>query len=265
MTTRSLASPHTGGTWFKDGEPQIPAAAISTEHADLIARLAERGIPVRVRLEMGAHWEADQATHNVVAELPGRELPDEVVVIGGHLDSWDVGQGAHDDGAGIAQVIEAMRILASMDPPRRTVRAVLFANEENGLRGGKAYFAAHGEERHVAAIETDLGGGWPLAWGATGTEEQLAWLGATAAPLGLPVSSPGGGADISPLKKSGTLVVGMRPDDSHYFDVHHTHADTVDKVDPASLREGAAAVAGLAWLLAEAPEAPMPTGEPHPD
>ena len=261
MTTRSLASPHTGGTWFEDGEPQIPAAAITTEHADMIARLADRGIAVRVRIEMGAHWEADQATHNVVGEIPGSERPEEVVLIGGHLDSWDVGQGAHDDGAGVAQVVEALRILSQLEPPRRTIRGVLFANEENGLRGGKAYFEAHGEETHVAAIETDLGGGWPLSWGATGTEAQLTWLGEQAAPLGMPVSSPGGGADISPLKQSGTLVVGLRPDDTHYFDVHHTEADTVDKVDPASLKEGAAAVAGLAWLLAQAPDAPMPTGK----
>ena len=263
MTTRSLGSPHTGGTFFDDGEPQIPAAALATEQADMIARLVDRGIEVEVRLQMDAHWEADQATHNVVADIPGSERPEEVVLIGGHLDSWDVGQGAHDDGAGVAEVVEAMRILATMPPPRRTIRAVLFANEENGLRGGKAYYEAHGEEVHVAAIETDLGGGWPLSWGATGSDEQLAWLGKEAAPLGMPVASPGGGADISPLKQNGTLVVGLRPDDSHYFDVHHTWADTLDKVDPASLREGSAAVAGLAWLLANAETAPGPTGEAH--
>ena len=155
-----------------------------------------------------------------------------------------------------------MRILAAMPPARRTVRAVLFANEENGLRGGRAYFAAHQEEAHVAAIETDLGGGWPLAWGATGTDEQMAWLGVQAAPLGLPVSFPGGGADISPLKATGTLTIGLRPDDQHYFDVHHTHADTVDKVDATSLKEAAGALAALAWLLAEAETAPLPTGKP---
>ena len=263
MTTRSLGSPHTGVTKFDDGAPQIPAAALATEQADMIARLVDRGIEVEVRLEMDAHWNADQATHNVVADIPGSEKPEEVVLIGGHLDSWDVGQGAHDDGAGVAEVVEAMRILATLPRPKRTIRGVLFANEENGLRGGKAYFEAHGEETHVAAIETDLGGGWPLAWSATGSDTQLAWLGKQAAPLGLPVSSPGGGADISPLKQTGTLVVGLRPDDTHYFDVHHTWADTLDKVDPDSLREGAAAVAGLAWLLANADEAPGPTGSPH--
>ena len=262
ITTRSLASPHTGVTRFEDGAPQVPAAAIATEHADMMARMIERGQTVRVRLELGAQTLPDQNTHNVVAEIPGRERPEEVVLIGGHLDSWDVGQGAHDDGAGVVHVIEAMRILATMPPPRRTVRAVLFANEENGLRGGQGYFEAHGNETHIAAIETDLGGGWPLAWGATGTEEQLEWLGSRAAPLGLPVRFPGGGADISPLKATGTLTIGLRPDDRHYFDVHHTHADTVDKVDPASLREGAGAVASLAWLLANAEQAPLPTGKP---
>ncbi len=262
ITTRSLASPHTGVTVFEEGEPQIPAAAVATEHADMMARMIARGQTVRVRMEMEAHWKPDQNTHNVVAEIPGRERPEEVVLIGGHLDSWDVGQGAHDDGAGIAEVIESMRILAAMPPARRTIRAVLFANEENGLRGGRAYFAAHEEEVHVAAIETDLGGGWPLGWGATGTDEQLEWLAARAAPLGLPVRFPGGGADISPLKANGTLTIGLRPDDRHYFDVHHTHADTVDKVEPASLREATGALAALAWLLANAESAPLPTGKP---
>lgn len=264
MTTRSLATPHTGMTAFGDAEP-IPAAAITTEHADLIARLAARGVEVRVRIEMEARTEADVEGHNVVAEVPGSERPDEVVLIGAHLDSWDVGQGAQDDGAGVAHVVEAMRIIAEGPRPRRTVRAVLFANEENGLRGGTGYFDAHGEDVHVAAIESDLGGGWPIGWRATGSAEQLAWFRENASPLGVPVAEGGGGADISPLKQVGTLVVGLTPDDTHYFDVHHTEADTVDKVDAAALSEGAGALAALAWQLANAETAPGPTGEPHAD
>lgn len=266
MTTRSLGTPHTGVTVFDDEGPTIPAAALSTEDADLIARLAARGIPVRVRLAMDAHTGPDQNTFNVIADLPGSEQPDEVVVFGGHLDSWDVGQGAHDDGAGVVEVIESMHILAAMGrPPRRTIRAVLFANEENGLRGGLGYHEQHGKERHVAAIEADLGGGWPVAWAATGSTEQLNWLEPLARPLGMPVTSPGGGADISPLKYDGVLVIGLRPDDQHYFDVHHTAADTVDKVDPASLREATGALAALVWKLANAPDAPGPTGEAPPE
>jgi carboxypeptidase Q len=176
------------------------------------------------------------------------------VLIGAHLDSWDVGCGAHDDGAGVVEVIEAMRALAALGKaPRRTIRAVLYDNEEHGLSGGKAYAAAHGTEPHTVAMETDLGGGVPLAWAMSGTDEQRAWLTTTMAPLGIPVEGDGGGADISTLEDAGVLLVGLRPDDSHYFDVHHTHADTVDKVDPDALRAATGAVAGFAWLAANAP------------
>jgi hypothetical protein len=264
MTTRSLGTPHTGGTSAPaDGVRAIPSVAVSTENADMITRLVEDGVTVRVRLALGASTAPDATGHNIVAEVRGAELPGEVVLIGGHLDSWDVGQGAHDDGAGVVESIEALRLIRQLGVrPRRTVRAVLFANEENGLRGGVAYAEAHAAERHVAAIESDLGGGWPLGFSATGTPEQLAWLRAAAAPLGLPIGEGGGGADIGPLKGQGTLLIGLRPDDRHYFDVHHTHADTLDKVDPASLREATAALAGLAWLLANAPPAPVQSPEP---
>lgn len=254
VTARSLGTPHTGGMGYEDGVRKIPGAAITTEHAGMIGRLRDRGVPVRVRLAMEARTEPDVLSHNVIGEITGARWPEEVVLIGAHLDSWDVGQGAHDDGAGVVEVIEALRHIRGLaQPPARTIRAVLFTNEENGLRGGKAYAEAHGEEVHVAAIETDLGGGWPIHWSATGTDAQLAWLRAHAAPLGMGVTTPGGGADISPLKAHGVLVIGLRPDDRHYFDYHHTWADTVDKIDPAAMREATAAVAGLAWQLANAP------------
>lgn len=260
MTTRSLATPHTGAMRdFPDDLDPIPAVAVSTENADMMARLVESGETVRVRLALGAETLPDVPGRNIVAEIRGSERPDEIVLIGGHLDSWDVGQGAHDDGAGIVESIEALRLIRALGvPPKRTIRAVLFANEENGLRGGRGYAEAHAGERHVAAIESDLGGGWPLGFSATGSADQLAWLRTAAAPLGLPVAEGGGGADIGPLKASGTLLVGLRPDDRHYFDVHHTHADTLDKVDERSLREATAAMAGLAWQLANAPAAPAP-------
>ncbi len=260
-TTRSLYTPHTGAM-----EPApIPAAAVTVEDAEMIARLVESGREVRLRLALGARTLDDGPGANVLAELPGRDGPDgrpeEIVVIAAHLDSWDVGQGAQDDGAGVVQVIEAMRILASMDrPPRRTVRAVLFTNEENGLRGARAYAEAHAGERVVAAVETDLGGGWPLAWSVRGTDAQRAWVEGLAAPLGLPVRAGHAGADVGPLARQGATAIGLVPDDTRYFDVHHSRADTLDKVAPGDLREALAALAALAWRLAEAPEGP-PAGE----
>jgi carboxypeptidase Q len=260
VTSRSLNTPHTGVTVYGDEVDPIPAAAITTEDAGWIHRLLDAGVPVSVRLTMDAQMGEDAPSHNVVAEIRGRELPDQIVVVGGHLDSWDVGQGAHDDGAGVVESMEALRLIASLDEaPRRTVRVVLFTNEENGLRGGRAYAKAHKDEVHVAAVEIDLGGGWPLSWGASGTDEQMAWLRAAAAPVGLPVTDGGGGADISPMKADGVLQIGLRPDDTHYFDVHHTDADTLDKVDPEALAEATGAVAALVWRLADAPDAPLPT------
>ena len=254
VTTRSLASPHTGATRFKDDGPRIPALAVTTETADSIARLSSEGTTVRVSVTTSGEWHDDALSHNVIGEIRGKGKRREVVVIGAHLDSWDVGQGAHDDGAGVVQVIEALRIIKSLGlQPKRTLRVVLFTNEENGLAGGKAYAAAHPQrraERHVAAMESDLGGGAPRYWTAGGTPEQLAWFRAAAAPLGMPVTEGGGGADIRPLGEQGVLRIGFRPDDSGYFDIHHTAADTLDKVDPEALSESTAAIAALAWQLA---------------
>ncbi len=254
LATTSLATPHTGATHYAEGVPPIPAAAITVEDAAWIARLVARGVTVRLRLEMGARTLPEAMSHNVLAEIRGRGLPHEIVLLGAHLDSWDVGRGAQDDGAGVAQVLAAMRLISRLPAaPKRTIRAVLFTNEENGLRGGRDYAARHGNEVHVAAIETDLGAGKPLSWAAEGPPEALAWLRQIAAPLGLPVEAAGSGADISPLAALGVLCVGLRPGDELYFAVHHTRADTLDKIDPAALAEGTAAVAGLAWLAANAP------------
>ena len=254
IAVRSLATPHTGSLSYDELAPRVPAAAITTEDADWLDRLAARGVPLAARLEIGAETLPDATGHNVIAEIVGSDHPEEIVVVGGHLDSWDVGQGAQDDGAGIVHTIEALRLIRALGlKPRRTIRAVLFANEENGLRGGLAYAEAHAAECHVAALETDLGSGRPLTWSATGSEHDLGWLRRLATHVGLPVEGSGSGADISPLERQGVLCVGLRPDLEAYFDVHHTHADTLDKVDPALLREGTAVVAGLVWLLANEP------------
>lgn len=254
VTPRSLYTPHTGSVGVFAGERNLPAAAITPEDADHLDRLVSRGVPVRLRLELGARMEGEVPSANVLAELPGAEKPEEVVLIGAHLDSWDVGQGAHDDGAGVVEVIEAMRHLHALGvAPRRTIRAVLFANEEMGLSGGKAYAAAHGEDQHVVAMETDLGGGAPRAWGLSGSPDQERWVRSWVIPLGLPIVEDGGGADISPLEDRGVVMVGYYPDDTHYFDVHHTRADTVDKVDPDALRASVGQVAAFTWQAANAP------------
>lgn len=254
ITTRSLSTPHTGATKYAEDAPKIPALAITIEDASSIARLAEAGTTVRVRLKTSGVWHEDAPSHNVIGEIRGMHKPKEVVLIGAHLDSWDVGQGAHDDGSGVVEVIEALNVIHSLGlRPKRTIRVVLFTNEENGLAGGKAYAEAHPPrraERHVAAVESDLGGGPPRFWTAGGDEKQMEWLRTVAAPLGMPVEEGGGGADIRPLGEQGVLRIGFRPDDSRYFDVHHTTADTMDKVDPDHLAEATAAMAGLAWQLA---------------
>jgi carboxypeptidase Q len=249
VTTRSLYTPHTGGMGYAEGGTKIPAAAITTEDADRIARLVASGVDVRLRLQMDATSLPDAPSANAIAEIPG--TTDEIIVVGGHIDSWDVGTGAHDDGAGIVQTIEAMRQIQRLGiKPKRTIRAVLFTNEEMGLRGGVAYAKAHAGEKHVAAVETDLGAGRPRGWNAKGNAADLAWLDTVLAPTGIGVVGEGGGADIGPLGETGVLMIGLAPDDTRYFDVHHTEADTVDKVDPAALAEGSAQLAALLWRLA---------------
>lgn len=255
VTTRSLHTLHTGALGYDAAQPKIPAASVTVEDADRLSRLAAAG-EVRVRLRLTPHTEPDADAVNVIGELRGSVHPEEIVVIGGHLDSWDVGQGAADDGAGVVESVEALRLVATAGTPKRTIRVVLFANEENGLRGGKAYFTAHGTERHVAAVESDIGGGAPMGFGITASDAQQAWLTPMLLGSGLFTRPDGGGADISPLTHDGVLAIGLLPDDSHYFDVHHTDADTVDKIDPAALADSTGALAALIWQLANAPDAP---------
>ncbi len=272
LGTAAFRIPHTGGMEYEEGVPHVPAAAISSEDADLIHRLLAAGAPVRVRLLLGCRTLPDVESANVLADIRGRERPDEVVVIGAHLDSWDLGQGAIDDGAGCAIVMDALRVLESLGlRPRRTIRAVLFANEENGLRGGEAYAAAHRAELagHVAAIESDSGGARPLGIGVSagpGAEEMLSRLASSLAALGADaVTHGGGGADISAMRSAGVPMLGLRQDTTHYFDVHHTAADTLDKLDPRDLQANVAVMAVVAYALADDPGTlPRPAPEPPP-
>ncbi len=256
VTAHAMRNPHTGAMRYEDGVDKIPAAALAIEDIEFLARMAKRGRTV-VELRMDAKTRKDTESANVVAELPGREKRAEVVVIGGHIDSWDVGDGSSDDMAGCIMAMEAARMLKELGlQPRRTIRVVLFTNEENGLRGGRAYHEAHGQEPHVAAMEADSGAAKPQGFGIKTEDpaqvEALARFAPLFAGIGATAIAAGhGGADISPLIKDGVLGISVRPDGSGYFDLHHSPADTVDKVDPMHLQMNAAAMALMAYILAE--------------
>jgi carboxypeptidase Q len=260
LTARSLGTPHAGATAFPPGVKPIPSAAVTTEDADLIARAAAAGAPPRLRLRLSAKTAGEAPSANVVAELRGRERPEEVVLLAAHLDSWDVGQGAHDDGAGCVISMQALTVLRRLGlTPRRTLRVVLYTNEENGLRGAFGYAGAHKAElaNHVAAIESDSGGFAPRGFRVQGSDKTVAQardLGSLLAPVGVveKMIEPGfGGADIMPLAPAGVPLLGFVTDASRYFDYHHTEADTLDKVDPTDLRKSLAAIAAISYALAD--------------
>jgi hypothetical protein len=264
LGTANFALAHTGMMRYADDAPRIPAAAITAEDAELIHRLLAAGETVRARFTLGCQNLPDVESANVIADLRGREKPDEIVLIGAHLDSWDVGTGAIDDGSGVAIVMQTMRLLKAHDLiPRRTIRAVLFTNEENGLRGGADYAERHAEEldRHVAAVEVDSGAGAPKGYrisAGSGGEEIVRQIAAALTVIGADqVTSPGGGADISRMRPAGVPQIGLWQDTTYYFDYHHTEADTLDKVDPSDIRKNVAAMALLAYMLADREE-PLP-------
>jgi carboxypeptidase Q len=254
-----LRTPHTGGMNYGEAATKIPAAAISAEDAERMQRLVDRGRRVRVRLRMDAKFEADAESANVIGELRGRELPDEVVLVGGHFDSWDVGMGASDDGVGCIVTWEAARLMKKLGiQPRRTVRVVLFTNEENGLRGGNGYRDAYQKqaEQHVLAIESDSGVFAPSRIGFTGSEaaqKMIREIGTLLSPLGLQDIGPGGGgADIGPIAQLGkTPMLAYQGDSTRYFTIHHTPADTVDRIAPDEVSKAAAALAVLTYVVAD--------------
>ena len=256
-----MQTPHTGSLRYADSVAPIPAAALSMEDAMLLRRMTERGERPRVRLRMEARTLPDVPSRNVVAELRGRERPDEVVVIGGHIDSWDITPGAMDDAGGCVAAWEAVRLMARLGlRPRRTVRVVLWTNEENGLRGATAYRDAHRDEvaNHVLAIESDAGVFAPTGFGFTGTDaafQAVRGIGALLAPIGADgITRGGGGADIGPIMALGVPGMGLQVEGSRYFWYHHTAADTPDKLDPRDVARSVAAMAVMAWVVAEMPE-----------
>jgi carboxypeptidase Q len=270
LGTASFRLPHTGALTYEEDAPRIPAAAISAEDADLIHRLLAAGEKVQVRFTLGCKNLPEADSANVLAELRGSKSPNEIVLIGAHLDSWDLATGAIDDGAGVAIVMDTMRLLKALGlRPRRTIRAVLFTNEENGLAGGKAYAETHKAEipAHVAAIETDSGGAAPVGFGVTagaGGVEIVREIASRLTALGASDVTPeGGGADISKLREALVPVLSLRQDPLHYFDYHHSAADTLDKVNAVDLARNVGALAVLAWSLADRPE-PLPRPDPLP-
>lgn len=263
ITPTSLQTPHTGAMNYDPQQPKIPVAAITIETAELLQRRFDTGEPLRLRLKMEAKFLPDAESANVIAELKGTERPDEIVLIGGHFDSWDVGQGAHDDGGSCIAAWEAIRLLKELGlRPRRTIRVVLFTNEENGLRGGNGYRDAHRAElsKHIIAIESDSGIYRPEGFGLAATAPPQAranvmeiaklLVGIDAHRIG----ASGGGADIGPIMREGVLGANLDVEGSRYFDIHHTQADTLDKIDPRDLSLVVATMAVMAYTIADMPE-----------
>jgi carboxypeptidase Q len=256
-----LRTPHTGALQYTDADPRVPAAAIPAEDADRLQRMQDRGARVVLRLRMDATFLPDAESANLVAEYRGRELPDEIVAIGCHIDSWDVGTGATDDGGGCIAMWEAVRVLKTLGlRPRRTIRVVFWTNEENGLRGGLAYRDRYRAQlgKHVMMMESDSGVFRPIGFRFTGPERGRALLAAIAtllAPIDATRIGPnGGGADIGPSVEAGGIpAMSLDVDGSRYFVVHHTAADTVDKIDPADLSKCVAAVAVMSYVVADMP------------
>ncbi|WP_420575351.1 M20/M25/M40 family metallo-hydrolase [Ekhidna sp.] len=255
VTNRQDDIPHTGSLRYKALINQIPAVAISTNDADLLSQVLKEQ-KVNAYIETHCQMLPDVLSYNVIGELRGTEFPNEIIAVGGHLDSWDVGEGAHDDGSGCMQAIEAVRLFKALGiKPKRTLRAVMWMNEENGLRGGVEYARVAKEkgEKHIAALESDSGGFQPLGFSTSGSEEQReqvkAWRDYFLPYRVWDFDQNGGGADIGPLRSQGTLLIGLRPSTQRYFIYHHTPADVFEAVDQRELELGAASMAAMMYLL----------------
>ncbi len=258
MTTEIDDHPHTGSLGYSPDFPKIPAMAVSTRDAEKLSDLLADG-PVRVFMETNCNSFDPKPSFNVIGEIKGSEHPEQIIVIGGHLDSWETGEGAHDDGAGCVQSMAVLQTLMRLGyKPKRTIRCVLFMNEENGLAGGRAYGAAANEkgEFHMAAIESDRGGFTPRGFTFDADESVFAekfkkvytWQ-PLLEPYGLSLSKGGSGADIGPLKSQKGLLIGFYPDSQRYFDYHHTETDRLEAVNKRELELGAASMTALVYLL----------------
>ena len=257
LSTAPDNAPHTGGMKYDESYPKIPAVALGPNDAKELYAKAKKGT-VRVQMQTYGYFLPDADENNVVAEIKGSEFPNEIITIGGHLDSWDVNEGAHDDGAGIVQTMEILRTMKALNyKPKRTIRFVLFANEENGGRGGAKYaeLAKLNNEKHVFALESDAGGFTPRAIGISATSpEQFKKFQQWASllkPYGTEITAGGGGADIGPLKNVNASVVlaGLVPDSQRYFDLHHAKTDVFENVNKRELLLGAVNMAAVIYLI----------------
>lgn len=256
--TDKTRTAHTGSLGYKDDAPRIPALALSSPDADLLARQLGSGVPVIVRIHATSRYLADATSYNVIADVVGSKAPEEIVLLGAHLDSWDEGTGAIDDGSGVAIITAAARLIGAMKrAPRRTVRVVLYANEEFGLSGARQYLADHANEleRHIIGMEADFGAGAVWQFGSRVDPSALDLIAAISnvlQPLGIEQGDNDayGGADLGPLRDQGMPVFGLRQDGTYYFDYHHTPSDTLDKIDEDDLRQNVAAYAVAAFVAA---------------
>lgn len=256
LTESTANDPHTGGMAYIDSFPKIPAIAVGPRDADEVWALSKKS-SLKLSMTTNGHFLPDTIGHNVIGELTGTEFPDQIITVGGHLDSWDVNEGAHDDGTGVVQTIEVMRAMKAIGyKPRHTIRFVLFANEENGLRGGSKYAAeakAKGE-KHVFALESDAGGFTPRGFSIQAGKEQMdklrSWIPLLSPYGSFEITADGGGADIGPLNRTfGTPVGELLPDPQRYFDLHHARSDVFENVNKRELMLGAVNMAGLIYLI----------------
>jgi len=257
LSTAPDNAPHTGGMMYDENYPKIPAVALGPNSAKELYANAKKGT-IRVQMQTYGYFLPDADENNVVAEIKGSTFPNEIITIGGHLDSWDVNEGAHDDGAGIVQTMEILRTMKALNyQPKRTIRFVLFANEENGMRGGNKYaeLAKQNNEQHVFALESDAGGFTPRAIGISATSpEQFKKMEQWASllkPYGTEITAGGGGADIGPLKNVNASIVlaGLVPDSQRYFDLHHAKTDVFENVNKRELLLGAVNMAAIVYLV----------------
>ena len=254
----SMNTPHTGTSAYEDGVKKIPHAAITLEDAAMMGRMSARGLTIKVSLYMEAKSLGDVLSQNVMGEIVGSEYPDEVIVLGGHIDSWDAGQGAHDDGGGCVAAWQAVKLIKDLGlKPKRTIRAVMWTNEENGLRGGEAYRDEHFNQldNYILAMESDAGVFKPSGFGFTGSDEAFKILQDIGTLLkriesGV-ITKGGGGADIGPIMREGVPGMGLKVDGSKYFWYHHTEADTFDKVDKDEFNRCVATMAVMAYVVAD--------------
>ena len=254
----SMNTPHTGTSAYEEDVKKIPHAAITLEDAAMMGRMADRGLTIKISLSMEAKSYEDVLSQNVMSEIIGSEYPEEIIVLGGHIDSWDAGQGAHDDGGGCVAAWQAIKLIKDLGlKPKRTIRAVMWTNEENGLRGGEAYRDAHFNnlDNYILAMESDAGVFKPSGFGFTGSDEAFKILQDIGTLLKRiesgEITKGGGGADIGPIMREGVPGMGLKVDGSKYFWYHHTPADTFDKVDKDEFNRCVATMAVMAYVVAD--------------